>query len=182
MTFTAATLPTSPVTEEQIAYKTLEVLNEIGQVLQDANDIAEGRSYVDVVITSAELLALNATPIELVPAPGANKYLEFCGAIVQKPAGTAYAAIAEGDDIAIKYTDDSGLDVGVCEATGFLDQTTAQVRHVLPQTGALAAGTVSDFTPAVNAALVAHMLTGEITTGDSDLNLRVFYKTHPSVF
>jgi hypothetical protein len=42
-----------------------------------------------------------------------------------------------------------------------------------------AASGVSDITPVANAALVLHMLTGEITTGDSPLHVRVFYRVVP---
>lgn len=171
-----------PFPTNVLLYEQILQMRYANELAEEANEIAGEQTYVDVVVSSAELLALNATPKELVPAPGENKYLEFRGAVIQKPTGTAYAGIAAGEDLAVRYTDGSGLDVGVCEATGFLDQTTAQVRHVLPQTGALAAGTVSDFTPAINAALVLHMLVGEIITGDSDLNIRVFYRTQPSVF
>lgn len=137
--------------------------------------------FVDVTVTSAEVLALNATPITLVAAPGADQALIFEGAVLYKAAGTAYAAIAAGDDLAIKYTDENGIDVAVSEMTGFADSTSAQTRYIRPQTGALAAGTVSDFTPVANAALVAHMLTGEITTGDSDFLLRIYYRVVPTV-
>ncbi len=129
-------------------------------------------------ITTGQLLALNATPISLVPAPGAGFTLIFEGAELYKPAGTAYGGIAAGEDVAIKYTDASGTAVATCEATGFLDQATAQVRYVRAFT---AASAVSDLTPVANAALVAHMLTGEITTGDSALRVRVFYRIIPSV-
>src|SRR5204863_7109643 len=76
-----------------------------------------------VVITSALLLALNATPQTIVPAPGANKANIFEGCVIRKAAGTAYAGIAAGEDLSIKYTDGSGLELGECETTGFLDQT-----------------------------------------------------------
>lgn len=149
----------------------------IGGILLDANH----PTYVNVTITTAQVLALNATPITLVAAPGAGLALIFEGAVITKAAGTAYGAIAAGDDLAVKYTDGSGEDVGVCEMTGFADQTTAQVRYIRPQAGALAAGTVSDITPVANVPLVAHMLTGEITTGTSDFKLRVFYRVVPTV-
>ena len=131
-------------------------------------------------ITTAQLLALNATPVSLIAAPGAGRMIVFEGATLYKAAGTAYAGIAAGEDIGIKYTGSSGLEVAACETTGFLDQTTAQVRYVRARTGALAAGTVSDIVPVANAALVAHMLVGEITTGDSDQKVRVFYRILPS--
>lgn len=134
-----------------------------------------------VTIPTAAVLALNATPVTLVAAPGASKTLIFEGAVLHKPAGTAYGNVAAGDDLALKYTDGSGIDVGVAEMTGFADQTTAQTRFILPQTGALAAGTVSDFVPVANAALVAHMLTGEITDGTSDFIVRVYYRIVPTV-
>ena len=131
---------------------------------------------LDVLVSSAELLALNATPKQLVPAPGANRALVFEGAVIVKPAGTAYGGIAAGEDLSIKYTDGSGAEVAQCEATNFLDQATAQTRQVRPHT---AASSVSDKTPTANAALVLHMLTGEIITGDSPLHVRVYFRVIP---
>lgn len=131
-----------------------------------------------VTITSAQLLALFATPQTLVAAPGANKAIIFDGALLYKPAGTAYAGIAAGEDLSFKYTDASGLEVAECEATGFLDQATAQTRWV---NAFRAASGISSITPVANAALVLHMLTGEITTGDSDLLLQVHYRIVPTV-
>lgn len=122
-----------------------------------------------VKITSAQLLALNATPITLIDAPGANKMLEFLGASVHKPAGTAYAGIAAGEDLAIKYTNGSGAQVNTSlETTGFLDQTTKQTRLTRP--------IVTEYTPVLNASLVLHLLSGEITTGDSPLYLTIRYR------
>ena len=124
-----------------------------------------------VTITSAELLALNATPQQLVEAPGEGKYIEFVSAAWHKPAGTAYAGIAAGEDLAIKYTDGSGAQVNTSlETTGFLDQTTAQTRHNVPVVG--------NVTPVENAALVAQLLVGEITTGDSPLYVTIRYRVY----
>lgn len=139
--------------------------------------LPSGLLHRDVLVSSAELLALNATPKTLVPAPGSTAMaLIFEGAQIHKPAGVAYAGIASGEDLSVKYTDGSGTAVGGAETTGFLDQTTAQSRFARP-TGA--ASGVSDITPVANAALVLHMLTGEITTGDSPLHVRVFYRVVP---
>lgn len=142
---------------------------------------AAGLIVADVALTAAEVLALNATPIELIPAPGANKAIIFEGAVIHKPAGTAYAGVAAGEDLSLKYTNGSGLEVGVCEMTGFADQTTAQTRFIRPIDGrdvtlATNAGAPSDLTPVANAALVAHMLVGEITTGDSPFRFRISYR------
>jgi hypothetical protein len=129
-------------------------------------------------ISSAQLLALNATPITLVAAPGAGSYLDFVSGRFYKPAGTAYADIAAGDDIAIKYTNGSGEEVARVECTGFLDQTTAQGRNVQ---GPGAKDAVADYTPVDNAALVAHMLTGEVTTGNSPLHFEIFYQVKTTI-
>lgn len=149
-----------------------------GQVLTEGGQ----EEYVDVTITSAQLLALNATPQQVVAAPGANKAIIFEGAVIHKPAGTAYAAVAAGEDLSFKYTDASGAEVGVCETTGFVDQATAQTRYVRPTAvGGGVAATATQFTPVANAALVLHLLVGEITTGTSPLRLRVFYRVVPTV-
>lgn len=156
-------------------------------VIKRSHVIAEGGPFAlhvtDVQLSSAEVLALNATPIELVGAPGAGKALIFEGAVVHKPAGTAYAGIAAGEDLSIKYTNGSGVEVGVLEMTGFADQTTAQARYIRPidARAAVTAGAPSSITPAANAALVAHMLVGEITTGDSVINLRIYHRVVDTV-
>lgn len=129
---------------------------------------------VKVTVTPAQVLASNATPVTLVAAPGSSKVLEFVSAIVHKPAGTAYAGIAAGEDLAIKYTDASGAQVNTSlETTGFLDQTTAQTR-LTRQIG-------TEYTPVANAPLVAHLLVGEITTGNSPLYLTVHYRVYSAI-
>lgn len=147
-------------------------------VTSQIDDVSAGRfveqKAVRVKITTAQLLALNATPVQLVEAPGPDKCLEFVSALWHKPAGTAYGGIASGDDISIKYTNGSGAQVNTSlECTGFLDQATAQTRITRP--------IVTEYKPVANAALVAHMLTGEVTTGDSDLYVTVTYRVYQNV-
>lgn len=134
--------------------------------------------FVDVTISSAQLLALNATPRTILAAPGAGLANVLIDVVAYKAAGTAYAGIAGGEDLSIKYTDASGLEVAEIETTGFLDQATAQTRYA--RSFAAASG-VSSITPVANAALVIMLLVGEITTGNSPLNLRVYYRTVPTV-
>ena len=138
-----------------------------------------GMQALDVTILPAAMLTLNATPVTLIPAPGAGLMLIFEGAHLSMTYGSAaYAGIAAGEDLAIKYTGTGGLQVGSCETTGFLDQTSNQLRFVRPYA---AASLVSDITPVANAPLVLHMLTGEIITGNSPLKLRVFFRLLPSL-
>jgi hypothetical protein len=123
----------------------------------------------NVTITSAQLLALNAVPKTLISSPGSNKAIVVEKVIAYKASGTAYAGIATNEDVAIRYTDGSGTVLATLETTGFLDQTSAQTRVAVPTTTA-------NLTPTADAALVAHMTSGEITTGDSDLKLRILYR------
>lgn len=132
---------------------------------------------VDTVISAEQVLALNATPITIVAAPGANRALIFEGCMIRKPAGTAYGGIAAGEDLAVKYTGAAGLQVGSAETTGFLDQTTNQFRWCQAYR---AASLISDILPVVNDVLVMHLLVGEITTGDSPLNVRTFFRVIPT--
>lgn len=148
------------------------VSGDIGSVLLGiSGKVLEAQTFSDLVdISSAELLALNATPKTLVAAPGAGKALILLDASVQLNfATTEYDGIAAGEDLNINYTDGSGDTVATVEATGFLDASADALRHVYP----LAAAAI---TPVENAPLVMHMATGEIATGDSPLKVRVNYK------
>ena len=78
--------------------------------------------------------------------------------------------IAAGEDLTMKYTDASGVILAQVEATGFLDQTADEHRIVYPLADA-AKEQVG------NSAIVLHMLTGEIITGNSPLKVRVRYRT-----
>ena len=123
---------------------------------------------VDVVISSGELLFLHTTPKTLVEAPGAGRAIVFENAVFFLDYNSAaYAAIAAGDDLNIKYTDGSGATVGTLETTGFLDLTADSYNIVKPSADSV-------ILPA-NAPLVAS-LAGAITTGDSPLAVRVFYR------
>ena len=134
----------------------------------------------DTTVTSAQLLALNATPRTVVTAPGAGLAIVPICIVLTKAAGTAYAGIAAGEDLSFKYTNGSGAEAAPqVETVGFLDQATAQVRVVNVYAGAAAA--TATITPVANAPLVIHLLSGEITTGNSDLKVRVYYRVVPTV-
>lgn len=132
-----------------------------------------------VTVTSAELLALNATPKTLVAAPPTGFANVFIAAALHKPAGTAYAGIAGGEDLVVKATDGSGQQQSsVIETTGFLDSTAVQTRYV-GGTGSTGA-TAGDVTP-LTAALVLHLLVGEITTGTGGLVVWTWFRRIPLV-
>lgn len=126
-------------------------------------------------ITATQMRTLAATPVAVVPAPGASKANIFLGADVLYDYGTAaYDSVGAGDDIEFRYTDGAGTLVGAIEATGFLDATSDQYRHAYPQS---ALGTVrAELTPTANAAIVCTLGTGEVyaAAGDSPLYVRTW--------
>ncbi|OGS90853.1 MAG: hypothetical protein A2Z95_06195 [Gallionellales bacterium GWA2_60_18] len=140
------------------------------QLVQAVVATDTGIITANVTVSTAELLALNATPKLLVAAPGSGKAL-----IVEDVQmmldynSTAYDGIAAGEDLEIRYTDGSGQLVATIETTGFLDATADAYRHVRPATAAA-------ITPVANAALVLDLASGEIATGNSPLKVRVRYR------
>ena len=132
--------------------------------------------FADVTVSSAELLALYTTPKTLVAAPGAGNILVLDSAQLWLDyATTAYDGIASGEDLSIKYTNGSGAEVAQIEATGFLDGTADETRYVR-------AASAAAVQPVANAALVLHMLVGNIATGDSPLKVRTFYRVLPETW
>jgi hypothetical protein len=84
---------------------------------------------VEVAITSAQILAMRASHVELVPAPGAGKVLQFLGATVIYDYATAYTESAAN----LVVENATGTDVSeILEATGFVDATSDQIRHMVP--------------------------------------------------
>lgn len=132
-------------------------------------------------VTSAQVLALNATPIQIIAAPGVGYSIIVNKVVIRHGTGTAYAGIAAGEDLVLKYTNGSGAQCSsVIETTGFLDQATTQIRYA---NGPASTGSnVGDVTPVANAAVVLHLLNGEITTGTFDLLVLVDYNIIPTDF
>lgn len=136
---------------------------------------------VDVELTSAELLALYTTPVEVLPTlPSGQAYI-ILGVTAVKPAGTAYAGIDVSEDLTLKYTNGSGSVLASLETTGFLDQATKQVRHAFPSSWTTnAPSALLNVTPVESAKVVAHMSSGNITTGNTSLHLRIRYAIVPT--
>lgn len=78
--------------------------------------------YAEVTLTNAQVLAIRATPITMVAAPGAGKKLVFLSAALNVN-GTAGAYTETTDNLQFKYVDGSGVAVSeAVETTGFIDQ------------------------------------------------------------
>lgn len=133
-----------------------------------------------VVVPTASVLILNGTPYEILPDPGAGKaWIPRCAAL-SKPAGTAYAGIGSAEDLEIVYGDLLGEKViAECEATGFLDQTNAEHRFCFAPSHATSDGAI---VIEENSNLVLRLSAGDITTGDSDLTVKIWAELHDIPF
>ncbi len=126
-----------------------------------------------VIITNAELLTLaTSTGKELVPAKGADILIEFVGAVLIQHNKTAFTETT--DDIVIQYTD-SGVDVSqTIDATGFVDQTSDEVRIV---TQLIADPAVQDYTASVGQGLSLFNAGGNWTDGTNGyMVIKISYK------
>lgn len=124
----------------------------------------------EVTILAAAVQTLNATPVELVAAPGAG--LAIIVEDIQwflDHNGVDYDAAASGDTLVAKYTNGSGAAVVGTVAGDTFGGASADAF-------ALAKGV--DVVPVANAAVVAHINTGEwySAAGDGDVKARVRYR------
>lgn len=128
----------------------------LSPVWQGAGGVA-GVQSTEVSITNAQMLAIRATPVALVAAPGAGKVNDFLGAVLLFDRTAVYSETT--DNLAIRYIDGTGTIISVAiETTGFLDAAADAVYFAEP-----VAGTVLGVkTLFENCALVLH------NTGDGE--------------
>ena len=135
--------------------------------------------YAEVSLTNAQMLALRATPVELVAVPGAGKVIEFISAELLFDYTGAYTETA--DNMAIKYTDGSGTAVSeTIEATGFVDATADTLIKVAPAASAAIAKSACE-----NKKLVLHNTgDGEYGGGNAAnaMRVKVAYRVHATGF
>lgn len=136
-----------------------------------------GNNAVDtatVTITSAQLLALFTTAINLVAAPGANKVLEFVSGTLSYIYNTTAYTINGSTNLSIKYKDKTGADVSSTRATtGVIDQTANVYSLFRPLTAQLALDA-----NAINQPLCLALAAANPTLGDGTLKLTIKYRTY----
>lgn len=130
----------------------------------------------EVTLTSAQVKALAATQIELVPAPGAGKMIKFMGASLKLVYGGTNAFTESSITFGIKYTDDTGVQVSqTIEATGWIDQTASTYTNAEPKIDAIVAASAAE-----NQALVLDNLgAGEVAgnaANDNTVVVSVLYR------
>lgn len=153
-------------------FDSLELSTGLGSASVDPSLIQSAA----VAVSSAELLALAAAPKTLVAAPGAGKLLEFVAAVLLLDAtATAYAENGGGSNMAIRYTDGSGVIVSQdIEVTGFIDQTADTMTVALPKVNPITAKAGCSDKPLV----LDNIGAGELVTGTGVLRVKVAYRVH----
>lgn len=127
-------------------------------------------AYRDVSLTNAQLLAIRATPISVVPAPGNARILrQFSHAVLVASLTGAYTETS--DDLVFRQTNGTGVILSdAVDSTGFLTATGFKantVRRALNTIGVL-----------LNQAIVLHNSgDGELGGGNAAnvLRIRVYY-------
>lgn len=132
---------------------------------------------VKVSLTNSEIKALRATPKTLVSAPGTGKVLEFVSALLKLDYGSN-ALTESADNMAVKYTDGSGVAVSdTIEATNFIDATADTYTNAIAKKDNIVVGTGCS-----NKALVLHNTgDGEYAGNagnDTTMDVIVTYRVH----
>ena len=132
------------------------------------NDIQEATG----TITSAEILALNATPKELLPAP-ASGYVNIVEEIeLLLDFNTAAYVPDAGEDLTIEYEGGQDLITFDNDSNDFLVGTADERRLIKPPIY-----DEIDLATIDAEAIRATILVGEVITGDSDVKWRIRYRT-----
>lgn len=127
-----------------------------------------------VKLTAAEIKALATTQIELVPAPGADKFIEFVGAILILDNDTNYDDAATQGDLQITYTNGDGVAASdAIESEGFIDCTADTITSAVPVKDAIVAASAC-----VDQALVLDNSGAEFTTGTGTMTVKITYIIH----
>lgn len=147
----------------------------VAKYLTPANLAAEGFvQFAEVSMTAAEIKALATTPIEMVAAQGAGTVVVFMGAQFKLVYGSEVFT-ESGDNLGIKYTDASGVQVSdTIECTGFIDQSANTYTSAVPIKDAIVAATGAE-----NQALVLDNLGnnfGGNASNDSTLEVSIQYR------
>jgi hypothetical protein len=122
-------------------------------------------------LTSTQILSLNSSPIEVIPAPPAGKFIEVVSVHARLTWGNsmsdaAYSSVGASDFLQLKYTDGSGsLLTANFSPVGVFDQA-ADGHQLLTA--------VSGSVP--KSAKVVAVLAGAWTLGTSPITLEVLYR------
>lgn len=139
----------------------------------------------NVTIATAAVKTLNATPVLLVAAPGADKFVVVQTITVALDyASAGYDDVGAGEDLSFQYVGGSVKVSQDIDSASFLGETSDQVRFIAG-TPLQLAGTAdaAGFTPTVNAGIDVTILSAEIysAAGDSPLKFEICYAIKPDL-
>lgn len=143
--------------------KPIEAIDTQALVEDIADSIIFSEDYTEEIgsISSVALLSANSTPIELIAAPGAGKFLIIERIILLLDfATTAYATNTQ-----LEFLVGGGSVVGPIDF--FLDQANDKVLSLIPSTQE----------PDENSALTVMVNDGDPTNGDSPVKFYIKYRT-----
>ncbi len=124
------------------------------------------KAHARVVLTQAQILALNTTPIPIIPAPGASTIITIDSWAAALNFGTsAYSAVA----MSLNYINAAGPPTGVGPSSALVSATTTSYQNGRGSTVSAVASTL-----VVNEAIVVTAASA-ITGGDGTLSIDVWY-------
>jgi hypothetical protein len=124
-------------------------------------------------ITTAQLLAIRATPITVIAAPGAAKMISvITSSFHHEVAGTPVAYVEpDTNNLVLEYAD--GTDItGAIEVTGFLTVTNDEWITEAPTFGATTVNPAATVNQAVQ---IFQTGAAELTTGTGDMHYAIVY-------
>lgn len=153
-----------------------QALTATNKFVTPSNLAADGfLQWADVTLTSSEIKNLTTAQKTLVAAPAAGKVLKFMGAVMKLNYGGNNVFTESGDNLAVKFTDDSGAQVSqTIETTGFIDQMADTYTTAEPKIDAIVAAASAEAQ-----ALVLDNLGSNIAgnaADDNTITMRVFYQ------
>jgi hypothetical protein len=163
------------------------IIDSTGAISAAAGSIGSGEldattiQYAEVSIAAAAIRTLRATPVQLVAAPGAGKFVEFVSAQLFLDYGGA-ALTESSDNLAVRLNDGSGLAVSeTIETTGFIDQTADTITNAIQIKDRIVSKANGE-----NKKLVLHNTGsaefGTAGTPTSALRVKVAYRVHSTGF
>lgn len=165
-------------TNDELDTLTTAVSDNAADILTNANDIADLQtdlgnriSIAEVTLSAADILAMYATPVEVIAAPGTGKVIEFLGALVVLDKGST--AFTGGGAITF-LNSVNGADLSASLAATAVTSSSDTV-NIVP-----AASSSMDYsaTQAGGESIQITNTTAAFAAGDGVVKLKISYRIH----